>query len=288
MTLLPYTIGYEMTALWSRYKESSTRRHCVDETTQYMNNAASTFIALKLKKRYGAKTYQLKPYTDGHCIEFPSPVFKSRQEAVKFYRYLSKLFSDFDYVPQHPDKTVCGGHHWHIGLPDDHSAGSVMLKKLMRDIALRPYITWAFTHPDDTESTNNLHTECRDISLVAFCEAEPSWQHNLNNLTSKYCCIAWNEKGNTAEFRCFEAPWDYDDFLSQMDFVLAYWDYVQSRPVPEPITCFTYDEIQDITLADAKEHFLKLLTTLQLDHARYYNFIERNLETRWQLGRSRT
>lgn len=313
---LPYTIGFEMTALYRWYREVKSPPPCscgccgdkdgtdVSEHTLEVSHAGCNIINKKLPKKY--KQCGVKAVVDQHCIEVPSPVFKSTASMEKFYLTLASLFKQHNFIPQHA-ATVCGGNHLHFGISDDR-----VFKNLVRDFTRRPSIPWVFTQPDDTDSCNNFVWDINDISLskklTAFgfgnefnwitgnviFEGETELEHIY--LSNKINAISLNNlnfvrgklKKCTIEFRCIEAPRSLAEFRDQYEFFIRYMDYIRSIPVYLPaVKPRTKAELQQVTRLEAAIGFNNTLRMLGLSPKRYEKYLKRNLYPRWELGRER-
>ncbi len=309
---LPFTIGYEMTGLVPNYAEHMVKDMFGEELIEVvpdadsLNEALSLVIAAKLKEKY-PKNFNVEYYTDGHCIEFPSPVFNTTEAADKFFRTVKREF-DAHKITAHNPVTVCGGHHWHFGISNKKT-----IRNIFRDFAMRPYIPWIFTQPDDTESCNNWITvdltnnsfaspivktmyrifhgnDGKDLKELNFTELDGDKGRCLvTNLPNQYNLKLPEAKRyvRTLEFRCAEAPRDYEEYKAQRDFFIAYVKYASTLTKVKPCKFITVSELQAITPAECIHKFNLLLKILKLNPRRYHKLIRRNLYPRWKLNRER-
>jgi len=288
-----YTVGMEMTGIIPEYKERISRYgQGPTNATVHLTRAYSTLISTVLSKEY-PNSFEVGTHLDGHCLEFPSPVFSTTEQMDKFYLLLKKQFKKYKITAQHP-ATVCGGNHIHFGIKDN-----VLLKKIFRDFITHYYVPWVFTQPDDTDSCDNLITKHpeEDTSIFAdnftnamvpifYTNKMPTWGH-LDGI--KGYAISTNKPKNirTIEFRCVEAPLNLSELHDQLDFFIAYVNYVAKRPMPSPIVGMTIEELNAITPKEAKDKFNALLLKLKLSPKRYAKYVRRNLYPRWKMKRQR-
>jgi len=314
---LPFTLGYELTAVYRHYrhdkyvvcgKKRVNTGHCNHKTTQKNKKVSGLLVSFLRKKGYKMPHSFLnwrqkrtkKVYVDGHCIEIPSPVFKTVEDAIKFYDICWSFLKKRDFQPKH-NLTVCGGNHLHFGITDVS-----WIRAIFRDLISRHYITWVFTEPDDTDSCDNFNN-----NLMWFIERhcfgaiqEEQNQNNIINLLftnkniditkiddNKEQNICINNKGKTLEFRCVEAPRNRQEFLEQLEFFVAYVLWIKERMKEKQFYApklLSRREIQRLNPQTAIKRFNQLLDKLGLDKEKYSKYIKRNLLPRWELDRERT
>ena len=315
---LPFKIGYEMTGIHSRYykEERSTTR--TTDASRYVITGISQFIVDELRS-LGYFQYKKQTYCDGHCVEFPSPVFNSTEVSTRFYDVLSRLFKKHGLVPKRPE-TVCGGHHWHVSFPKFYT--DEFLTALYRDATMRYFLPWVFTEPDDTESAINYYLTklCCDPEKIRdnseyldqyrfLTERSFIGEHKfvpvskLNHVTfnqyetnKRNALFSFDDFGTVIhynvgfEFRGFEAPCNRDEFLDQQDFVIAYVNWVIDRVSRNDCTKVNFisaDRLKQSPMDVAIGEFLDLVKKIGLDGKRYMKYVRRNLIPRWEEDRVR-
>jgi hypothetical protein len=314
----PFPVGVEMTGIRRGYSAENE----ANEVNEFLTEAASTLISVKMTKLY-PKRFRIARYRDVHCIEFPSPVFRTLGGMKTFYDALMAQFAHYDIAPHHPD-IICGGNHLHFELD-----GVEWMQKILRDSVNRPWIPWVFTQPDDTESANNFDDEDLGVRLrkarryLKRKEANPlehlyTQPYNLgyydilsgtklreeaydgnwrNAAASKEYAFSFDvmpstlRRGTNAvvlEIRCVEAPLDWSEMKDQLDFFIRYVNYVKTRPMPKGrVRLWKKSDLQKIRRSDCIKEFYALLHELGLDPKRYEKYVRRNLYPRWQLKRQR-
>lgn len=310
---LPFTVGFELTGIFKGYSEDAHLENVASSETKALSSAAGAFIALDLNKAFNLNLPR-EGNLDGHCMEIASPVFDSYNKLRAFYQKARRLMSKYHMVPRHPD-TVCGGNHLHFGIKS-----WPWRRAIVRDMALRPYIAWVFTQPEDTASCNNLwgvpHPEDTDscfspngyavnaLSYVldgsAFGMDNDAWQNarrtdwfrflftdaklprNIRLWDNKNTCIAISGEHKTVEFRCVEAPMNWNEFKLQLDFFIAYVMYIKKNI--KNISLPYRIDLQAYKRQDAVDNFNALLVTLGLNPKDYAPMVRRNLIPRWNAG----
>lgn len=310
---LPYSFGYELTALPHDYTNHPRWETAPSAATERKNAVVSALITAALHKFYPKYT-PFERSVDQHCVEIPSPVCYSYKDVFLFYKRVWKILKQFQYRGQHP-ATVCGGNHFHFGIKNVK-----LIRALLRDFYARPEITWVFTQPDDTDSCSNVCSN--PYFLGAITKLEPriqtsgdkfwrnSWDHfvrvictdtglELRDLTdtgseiTKSMGLVLNARRGkipTLEFRGIESPRNQKEFQDQLDFFISYILWVKGRMngADKPqCKLFTHGELQKITVKEAEANFYLLLKKLKLSKKRYQKYVVRNLRPRWKLGRER-
>lgn len=311
---LPYTFGYELTALPHDYANHPKDETVASKNSDRKNMAVSAMVTAALHKFY-PQYEPFKQSVDQHCIEIPSPACHSLKDVFLFYRRAWKVLKQFNYRPQHP-ATVCGGNHFHFRIQS-----MALVRNLLRDFYSRPEITWVFTQPDDSDSCSNLCAANYFLAAVRKLlpttdEIEPdrwvsSWDNyaraictdvknvTLNNLgdasgditkTMGLIVNSKKEKPITLEFRGIESPRNQKEFQDQLDFFISYilWVKKQMRGNNKPQPKVFWDNgLQKITAKEAEANFYALLKQLKLSKKRYQKYVIRNLRQRWTLDRVR-
>lgn len=320
---LPFSFGYELTALVGDYEEHKLVDGTSSSKTDEENQRISRLIGNAfLRKHWPRKYGKDQSYYDNHCMEFPSPVFTTRRDALKFYRGMKEQFDKHGCTAQNP-ATVCGGNHMHFGGLDNWTT-----KKIFRHFYSNPWITWTFTQPDDTDSCNNLLGDkemfCIDLQVQMGMlkvsdkplpdDGHPDYMgpsrtriaqykilktadllgdEDWRALTTKDEGLGVNSQatGRTLEFRGVEAPNNEAEFKDQMDFFFAYVNHFRkaTKNPPKPVEFMSPDAFQRIPRKMAEEKFYEVCTEIGVDPKRYRKYVKRNLRTRWnQCNRKRT
>ncbi len=285
---LPFKMGFEMTGIPIDHKEED-----IFSLSDIMESW-SRIISRRIQKAF-PKYSICSGYTDGHCMEFQSPVFSSLQRVKRFYDIVMGHFLFFGIEPHHPD-TVCGGNHFHFDVTGEHG------RAIMRDMTQRPEIGWVFLQPDDIDSGNTLTKDCEFFESVCadVFSRNNFYSHwikmlftqedfDRNCVETKDFAVSFNNGGRTIEFRCFEAPQDWDEFRDQLDFLIAYLFYTQKRikEIKPLKTLMTNKELRAIAQPQAIQRFNNLLDELKLPRKRYAKYVNRNLKPRWEMKRKR-
>jgi hypothetical protein len=290
------TMGYEMTGILSDYKE---REYCQPTIyTKMKTHSVSFLIADELSKWYpkliNKQDGKVKDrWADGHCIEFPSPVFRSMRSARLFYKRLARLFKKYGVAPKHP-VTVCGGNHIHFG-----GLSLEQMRYAVRLIAANRAIKWVFTHPDDTDSCENFKDYYyfnRGMSLTMDTHYSNNGYYSLEeqiflfvtsdksmdweNLSENKNIAAWpNPTYKTLEYRCVEAPDNWKECELQLKFFTALTKLAISLHKRKTRIAIDFAPLNK---EKAIQSFNKLLLRLGLEPADYAYLVERNLEPRFE------
>lgn len=289
----PFTFGFEMTGIYRHYRERKLAFTYKgwSATVANMNAATSIMIGHELKRIY-PKSFQTKEYVDGHCIEFPSPVFTDSDEADRFYIILSDMMARYNYGPKHAT-TVCGGGHLHFGMTKQEQ-----IAQIVRFCYDHPWIVWAFTQPDDTDTSDNCTSSCYPYVLCSNTFAEKGRFGNIDHCFEHFCYnkdlgVVGNQHDNgakTIEYRCVEAPLNLSEFQDQYRFFTALTVHALSLSPIKPLDknkIRTNEELQQITLKEAILGFEKLCIDLNIPSSRYDKYVKRNLMPRFDEGMAR-
>lgn len=302
MTKLPATVGFELTALSSKYNEiqpwSWSSTWTTDSVTDMEHRRIAGTVVRKLRKTY--KRWAPGSGLDGHCIEIASPVFKSVAGATQFYREAWTHLRSHGCTPKN-EQTVCGGNHLHFGLNDPTKIAHVL-----RHVARAYYLPWVFTEPDDTDSCDNVISSqslerapnwgaCREgenlFRTIYLTEGTPDIPHRVYEWSchgSKEHAATINFPGDvsTLEFRCVEAPKDEEEFLLQLEFFSRFTKWALEKKSP-PVVAIGIKNLRKIPRRKALADFKAMLRKLRLPYAPYAKFVNRNLTPRFTGGRKR-
>ncbi len=289
---LPFKTGIEMSAVPIEHSEDK------DIDGSYARKiAASLYISHYIKQRHFT-SYKISPdYRDGHCLEFPSPVFERWDTLELFYKIVSEGFKAMKARPHHP-ATVCGGNHIHFNVTKKHG------RAIIRDIIQHPEIGWVFTQPDDTESAsaflengllkhsfwNSLFEQYQNpTALNWFKMLYTNSPFDAKHTDTKSYAAGFNNNGRTIEFRCAEAPRNWSEMQDQLFFFIQYALWVEKNvdKIGPIKSLMTYGALQNISMENAIKRFEKLLAKIGLPKERYQKYINRNLKPRWEDGRRR-
>jgi hypothetical protein len=206
------------------------------------------------------KPWRSKAHIDMHCLEVPSPILNTYQQAKNFFQITRRAMLKNGLKPHHPD-VVCGGGHIHVGVMDP-----VLKQHVYNDICRRPWLPWIFSQPDEEWSCNNRRNDG---------ELACAWLKDYSVCLTGY---------NTIEFRFFEAALNWREQWDHIDFVLRYMRYMKTTL---PIIYPPLQSFRNLTQQDCITAFRKLLGALGLPYNRYEKYVKRNLLPRWELGRRR-
>lgn len=273
---LPFITGIELTAIYERYFET-------EETYDLAINALNQLVAKDLASN-GFKGC----ITDGHCIEWPSKVFRNWKDLEETFEYWQSACAGWYYKPKHP-ATVCGGGHIHLTLPNESIAS-----QLARFIWHYPVIPWVFLMPEDTDSANY---PCSYHSIWSGKMQQP---YNLTSpslfSTKEYSVglgagglAAGGTKPNVIELRFFEAASNWEEQKLHLEFAYALATYVCTTQnligIPKPMHP---TDLRKISYKQALESFKQLCAIINFDWHRCTYLFRRNLKPRWRKGYHRT
>jgi hypothetical protein len=194
-----------------------------------------------------------RTYLDSHVVEIPSPPVATLEGAKRVYDFISTVARNNGLVPQ-SELIGTGSNHINLNLPRR------MIVRLLRDIANRPYVIWAFNDPCDvqdgcipkTEDATAMrkrvyetrpgmpnkgalfeviyHTpyevvakEIMDRSHRDGCSYGPLRTRSLHRETYSYDRARGESRAPLlTELRMFEAPANWKEFSRQIEFVDAY------------------------------------------------------------------
>lgn len=305
---LPFTVGFELTAVHKAFtqKDYEELRSKNDKRLKKDGSKLEEKLSKKYRHVLKAKAGYPGKLADGHCLEIPSPVCKTVNKVVEFYRDVWNIIKPWGYQPQH-SHTVCGGNHWHFGIKDIRT-----IRALARDLFNRYYIPWVFTQPDDTDSCNNLisHPNVTNVTGIFFPTNDVKFIYRgcdnfilyllLSDkripikirISNKEHCFSVGNQAQTFEFRCAEAPKDESELLDQLEFFVKYVAFVKKQMkkglIKMPTSFMTNEQFQAITPHEAAGQFYHLLGQLGLSIERYEKYVKRNLYPRWELERERS
>ena len=280
---LDFTIGSEISLVHKDYINQDygryERRHV---RAKRLTQAWATILNEHLGRDDAA-------IVDVHCLEVRSPVYRSIDDLVKFYRKVVAFGRRHGFRPHHP-RTVCGGGHIHVGIWEAERVASVF-----KYFWEHPEIAWVFLHPDDTESANNFATSENDVKVlsaqnIAGIEPYTIASHTMNVFAvagdvNKEFVLSRNNYGKTLEYRCVEAPLNEDEFVAQLKFFVRL-----TEKIAFPTRHAYWPQITplDIDQQTAIDSFRRICDDLSLSYLDYEPFVTRNLIPRWQDGRKRT
>lgn len=301
----PGTLGFELTALCPGYTEHQPLAGLPDTwvttpATDEAHQEIAAAVIAKLKRHY--RKWRPGVGTDNHCIELASPVFKTTGEALRFYRRAWHELKKHKATPKHW-QTVCGGNHLHYGLNNQKKIAHVL-----RHVARCYFLPWVFTQPDDTDSCDNVISSPALRRTETYGFAAPIGKDHFRSLYlfkdplpfpvggvwclwgAKEYAATINRPGTgkilTLEYRCVEAPKNESEFLLQLNFFNRFtrWALKTESPI------YRWQDqtpLRKISQKQAVADFKALLRKLQLPYAPYAKFVNRNLRTRWTMGRTR-
>lgn len=271
---LPFCTGIEFSAIYKHYSQFN---YSCEESTPNVWQVYNAHIAQQLNSSYSAfQKYKVK--TDGHCIEWPSPVFSDWTALEEAYNEFTKRASDYEYYP-HNENVVCGGGHIHLDLPT--TKDGIRLRDFVFNY---PCIPWVFLQPNDTESG-----ETPKKYKAWSNKLKVSRQATLSSLyESKDWSISKSAKPNCIELRFFEAPLNWHEQKLQLQFAYALATYAStSHNVHKPVKFYTARQMQSIKRKDAIRMFTEVCALIGVDFFDYEFLVERNLIPKWQRGYKR-
>ena len=153
----PYTMGVETTAFFPDFKGNH------DVTYAYKN-----IVAYEMKKA-NMKWHGCD--IDCEVIEISSAAdTRSPKKLLSWCEKLFTFYKKYGLTATHPNH-VDGGAHLHVG-----GMSHGLKAAIIRDLLMRPYLTWIFTDPDDTESTDNInHKIHRNYPLLSELSTKEGW-----------------------------------------------------------------------------------------------------------------
>lgn len=196
--------------------------------------------------------------TDPHCVEIPSAPLKSWKLLKRFYDQVNALCAAENYTSN--GNAIGTGSHIHV----EHKSNRRLQLKVIRDQYYRPYIAWAFSHPDDTMNAEPLAYE----DYPHFYNEEPSWFCSSTMRLSDIPYGQVNIKDETLEFRVFDMTDNWEEQEEHMAYVQAYMNWIKSKEYHEPKPF----KDTSISLEDAIEGFKKHIKELGLPWSRYFKY----------------
>src|SRR5271165_5671492 len=156
------------------YKPDGSEYPGTNITSQYMRYYSN--IPRSMVTRIGV---------DPGVVEIPTVPMTSWKQFKKIYETISSECRRFNLVPRFDNEAGGDGHIHASGLTDEERT------YLYRDALRRPYLSWAFIHPNDN---TNAQTLLRWKSADSYVSNYPTW---------KQYAIVHRSNHNTEEFRLF-------------------------------------------------------------------------------------
>jgi hypothetical protein len=276
---LPFTIGFEFTGIPIDWKDGSPG-FSFDKWVPVLKEVRKA-LAIAENRNKGTKAAL---WDD--CVEvttYPTRLMRTVKQA---YEATSRAFKQCGLRPKHPD-TVCGGGHIHIG-----GISSAVKYNMLTDMLRRPYLPWAFSEPDEVDAC-----DYPVASIYSFVKAPNRAPYHMRDEYGTLRYAGWykafmfrlDAAYDTAEFRFFEAPLNWEEQLLHIQFVVAYYEWIKKKKVKgfNPKEGYTARKLQKISYKQARLMFRGFLRELGLDPADYEHFVQRNMKPRWQNGRTR-
>ena len=295
----PWPIGIELTSIPIRKMEDYQLENLSYDITDILKHERIPYY---------------RSYPDDHAIEVASKKLFNWDTTKNWFTSVRKIMSSKGLSPHHP-RMVCGGGHIHVG-----SLPKRFHYEVFRDSAMRPYLPWVFSQPDEQESCDNplSLTEYQDPSVewfflkgiqksltdeqkyllykvvtipyALFGDVDSIFHRLVERWYYKQFAVEINNDHNTVEFRFFEAPLDWSEQKDQIDFTFAYLKYLMNRykkGYRVNVSPMTRESMNAISKNEARSQFNDLLRTLRLSPDRYAKYVERNLFPRWEKRRKR-
>jgi hypothetical protein len=139
---------------------------------------------------------------DPGVVEIPTKPMTSWAEFKQIYETIRGECERFKLIPRYEDEAG-GDNHIHVsGLTEGERS------YLYRDMMRRPYVSWAFSHPNDDINSKTL----------LYWRANQNWERDYPR-TKSYAVV---HRVSTEEFRLFWTPNTWDEQVEQMALVQAY------------------------------------------------------------------
>lgn len=234
----------------------------------------------------------------GHCVEAPTTILKSWSVFKTTYNNASKIAASLNLVPN-LDYAVSGMGHIHVG-------GLTNREKLwaLKDMANRPYVSWALVHPSDDINARPLALQVvrnfdrsvpsswwEDRCVPKNPKPFASYEDDLNLPFWKNFIFRTNANV-TVEWRAFDAPTNWDEQVRQMALVQAYFAYVRRGAEGDyPTVKFYHDReeqpkewLKSWTLDQAAQGWKMFIEMLGLPIEEYEYWIDQNMTPRFEWG----
>lgn len=253
-------------AFESRLSESDMVTACIN-LLKYQLGKEATFNPKKAHWR------SANVHNDEDAIEISSPVFKSWEDCLAFYRFIQEQAKLFP-LATHRDDTYSGGGHIHIdinpasifGRKLDPETYFAFLSSVYIDIGNRPYLNWIFnewcdensaeglykfvgTAEDGYSETNmraslrkimlrNEHQTVRDIYKQQAAEWKASRREPLVQIPylfqlPKGYAIKTCPEYKTLEFRFFDMARSEEQLMAHVQFVQSYMHRALNKTIAD-------------------------------------------------------
>lgn len=326
--IIPSTIGCEMTYLIESKKTQFTdaekeffKVEIIETGIQIYYSGFSTidaagYITSNRKERHLEAWELIRVYVrwlrkkhilrdcnvDNDCgaIEISSKICKSYEELREFYTKVDKLCKSIGLFP-YIDTEWGGLCHTNIGHSFQTEEIAIRFAKFFHaEVINTPYLSWIFNAAGDHSNANSyIHEDNHDIHC-RFLNRSKQKTVNFSQLTywsegNKEALYNWNNKECSSnykdfylEFRGIEMCKNFNEYNVFLEFILAFWNYVESKAASkERIPRIKYNHIDQFkhdypTAKHVIKDFKKLLRKLKLPYTPFKFFIERNLEYRYE------
>ena len=279
-TTLAFDVGYEQTALLKHYSVKEDIKYWPGGSyTCARNNQRLENVLCKMRNE--SKVFHI----DQHCIEHSSSVFSTLESLEKDWKNTFEIYQKYKLVPQRRRAMVCGGGH--ISLSEFSPAQAT---QLFRNTSHDFSIPWVFLHPEDTLSCSVPLAPLMYRALQnVINDFEPS-RMTLVAVGKEWTAVPRVGRNSVAsddkcriEFRCFEAPRNWEEFKDHLDFAIAYAKWSNSSPI-RPLNTKSLKWLRSRTKQHAIKNFQDVCKKIGLPFERFDKYIRRNLNPRFKYG----
>lgn len=301
-------IGIETTwlppGLSGDYREYEITSRRLNEYSDDLDRNLMTKVNSGLRRR---KIDNDGPHWDDGCVEIPSMILKSFEEAMDWYDKLYRLMVEKLGFTTRSRWCGTGGGHIHLNCKSrDHA------HKVFVDYANRPYLTWMFADPCDDWNAVSPWSRVNPWMLKKLKSVQESKVcpklRDLRGLDPIGCTLVrgyfpgkndlkhvdlqkyWPNSKNGGvrscgggdephlEFRFFRAPKDREEQIKQIRFTQHYLKWVDENPQAEVIIR-NHRQMRAYTVKKAEGEFKQLIKDLGLAWKDYKPYVK-NMQER--------
>lgn len=295
-------IGIELTFVPMR-PDSYHLNSYWDNGLRWPGFGVPSWSLLTSRLRSKAKTLKVpgysKIYQDPGCVEFPSPILRSWEQAKSWYEQAVAAAEKVQLTPyEESQEGGCG--HIHMGGLSDMQRRHVIVEAYKH-----PYLSWFFASPNGsaycrsiagqfvTDGKSSLYCSAASRSLFDNLDTPATYYDNrpriFGRLAGKTCILS--NRPNTLEWRAFDAAADWDEQASMIGFYQRFVDYSQSANagrfadlspdlMPHKLLLL-YRYNAELCI----KGFKRLIAAMGLDWADYKHLVKLNLRPAFVFGK---
>lgn len=294
-------VGIEITYIDPKLKFTTDREGYFKYPSYDYNYEQYEITKDRIQELLDKKKVKLfKPVSqDCGSFEITSPPFTKLIDLFLWFLKIDTIMKDNGYVT-HSKETDNGGLHFHIRLPN-----SELPIHAISNLTKLPYINWLFNNPIDNINANNPIYEFKQDFKLKKSNTSKLTEDQIHSIimsqiltNNKSIMITQQVDPARLEFRYFDMPMNFNEFVLQSLFILElYSHYICTLKIRDidyyhnyftRIAKFPIDimyKFNDVDLPYVKDKLVNLMAGLSLNINDYKPFIKRNLETRFSYGK---